>query len=189
MNINATSKEEILKASKQLVRTKGWDGVNIRSVASSCNVAVGSIYNYFDCKDSLVVSTVESIWGEIFHTVKDTANDSIVFQDTHSYVCWIYKKMEEGSKTYPNFFTLHSFALFGENKEEGKKLMKKTWQHIKTSLCAVIDNDNKIRKDAFTESFTIDDFANVLFSLILSAMIQKDYNSAIALEMINRILY
>lgn len=185
MNINATSKEEILKASKQLVRTKGWDGVNIRAVAFSCNVAVGSIYNYFDSKSSLVVATVESIWGEIFHS----AIDKVVFQNTQEYVCWIYKKMEEGAKKYPNFFTLHSFGFLGENKEEGKKLMKKTWQHIKKSLCAVIDSDSKIRKDAFTGSFTIDDFANVLFSLILSAMIQKDYDPSIALEIISRTIY
>ncbi len=189
MNINATSKEEILKASRELVRTKGWAGVNIRSVAFSCNVAVGSIYNYFDCKASLVVATVESIWSEIFHTTKNTAKDSLVFQDTQAYVCWMYKKMEEGAIKYPNFFTLHSFGFLGENKEEGKKLMKKTWQNIKKSLRAVIDNDRKIRKDAFTNGFTIDDFANVLFSLILSAMIQKDYDPAIALEIIDRTIY
>ena len=54
MNTVVTSKEEILRASRELIRQKGWDAVNIRSVAAACGVSVGSIYNYFDSKAALV---------------------------------------------------------------------------------------------------------------------------------------
>ena len=45
MNTIVTSKEEILKNSRELIREKGWAAVSIRSVASACGVSVGSIYN------------------------------------------------------------------------------------------------------------------------------------------------
>ena len=45
MNTIVTSKEDILKNSRELIREKGWAAVSIRSVASACGVSVGSIYN------------------------------------------------------------------------------------------------------------------------------------------------
>ena len=53
MNTIVTSKEEILKNSRELIREKGWAAVSIRSVASACGVSVGSIYNYYDSRLSL----------------------------------------------------------------------------------------------------------------------------------------
>ena len=45
MNAAVTSKEEILKTSRELIRQQGWSSVSIRSVAAACGVSVGSIYN------------------------------------------------------------------------------------------------------------------------------------------------
>ena len=50
MNLTATSKEDILKASRALIQQNGWAAVNIRAVAAACGVSVGCIYNYFASK-------------------------------------------------------------------------------------------------------------------------------------------
>ena len=65
MNTIVTSREEILKASRELIRQEGWSAISIRSVAAACGVSVGSIYNYFDSKTELVSATVESVWEKI----------------------------------------------------------------------------------------------------------------------------
>ena len=106
MNKVVTSKEEILQTSRELIQKKGWSAVSIRSVASACNVSVGSIYNYFDSKTDLVGATIESVWNEIFHTPEDDS----VFQDIQSCVQWIYQRMAYGNEKYPGFFTLHSIS-------------------------------------------------------------------------------
>ena len=54
MNLTATSKEDILKASRALIQQNGWAAVNIRAVAAACGVSVGCIYNYFASKTALV---------------------------------------------------------------------------------------------------------------------------------------
>ena len=90
MNTLVTSKEEILEASRELIRQKGWSAVNIRSVAAACGVSVGSIYNYFDSKAALVGAAVESVWCEIFHRPEDGA----VFPDTQSCIIWMYERRE-----------------------------------------------------------------------------------------------
>ena len=41
MNPMATSKADILKTSRELIRQQGWSSVSIRSVAAACGVSVG----------------------------------------------------------------------------------------------------------------------------------------------------
>lgn len=185
MNTVVTSKEEILKASRKLIQQRGWPAVNIRSVAAVCGVSVGSIYNYFNSKADLVGATIESVWCEIFHSPEEAT----VFQDTQACLSWIYERMEYGCKQYPGFFTLHSLGFLGEEKSEGKQRMHRTWRHILDGLCFVLTRDPKVRPGAFTERLTPEKFADVLFSLMLSALLRQDYDPGAVLEIVRRTLY
>lgn len=185
MNTIVTSKEEILKTSREMIRQQGWSAISIRSVAAACGVSVGSIYNYFDSKSDLVGATVESVWCEIFHRPDNDA----VFRDVQVCVTWIYERMAYGGEQYPGFFTLHSLGFMGKEKPDGKRRMQKTWHHILSGLCDVLSQDEKIRPDAFTDQFTPEKFADVLFSLTLSALLRQDYDPSAVLEIVRRTLY
>ena len=97
--------------------------------------------------------------------------------------------MEYGRKQYPGFFTLHSLGFMGEEKADGRRRMRQAWQHILDELCAVLKRDAKIRAGAFTEQLTAERFADVLFSLMLSALLREDYDPATVLEIVCRTLY
>ena len=185
MNTVVTSKEDILKASRTLIQKEGWSAINIRSVASACGVSVGSIYNYFDSKAALMGAVVESVWCEIFHRPEDGA----VFQDTLACITWLYGRMEYGCKQYPGFFSLHSLGFLGEDKSDGRQKMQQTWQHILDGLCSVLRRDANVRPDAFTKEFTAEKFADLLFSLMLSALMRQDYDPGAVLEIVRRTLY
>lgn len=185
MNHIVTSKEEILKTSRELIQRQGWSAVSIRSVAAVCGVSVGSIYNYFDSKTALVGATVESVWCEIFHRPED----GTVFQDTQACIAWMYGRMEYGCRQYPGFFTLHSLGFMREDKSDGKRRMEQAWQHVSEELCSVLKRDARVRPDAFNEQFTAEKFAEVLFSLMLSALLRQDYDPGAVLEIVCRTLY
>ena len=184
MNTVITSKDDILKSSRELIQQQGWAALNVRSVAMACGVSVGSIYNYFGSKAQLVSDTVESVWHEIFHFSQEPTE----FQDMLSCISWIYERMEYGCKKYPGFFTLHSFS-FDREKSDGKQLMYQTWKHIIDRLEAVLTQDPNVRANAFNEQFTVEKFSNVLFSLILSALFRQNYDPTVVLEIIQRTIY
>mgnify|MGYP000444818693 FL=1 len=185
MNPMATSKENILQISRKLIQQNGWAGVNIRSVAAACGVSVGCIYNYFESKTDLLSATVESIWNDIFHHPEDEA----VFQDTLSCVRWMYKQLEYGCQRYPGFFTHHALGFVQQDTADGKQQMQRAWQHILDALCTVLRNDARIRADAFTEEFTVEKFAEMLFSLMLSALVRQDFDPSTVLEIVRRAVY
>ena len=185
MNPMATSKENILQISRKLIQQNGWAGVNIRSVAAACGVSVGCIYNYFESKTDLLSATVESIWNDIFHHPEDEA----VFQDTLSCVRRMYKQLEYGCQRYPGFFTHHALGFVQQDTADGKQQMQRAWQHILDALCTVLRNDTRIRADAFTEEFTVEKFAEMLFSLMLSALVRQDFDPSTVLEIVRRAVY
>ena len=185
MNPVATSKSNILKVSRELIQQNGWAGVNIRSVAAACGVSVGCIYNYFESKTELVSATVESIWNDIFHHPEDET----VFQDTLSCVRWMYRQLEYGCQRYPGFFTHHALGFVRQDTADGKQQMWQAWQHILDALCMVLTNDPKVRPDAFDQQFTPQKFAGILFSLMLSAVVQQDFDPSAVLEIVTRTIY
>lgn len=185
MNTVVTSKDEILKASRELIRERGWSAISIRSVAAACGVSVGSIYNYFDSKAELMSAAVESVWREIFHRPEDDA----VFRDVQACIVWMYERMAYGCRQYPGFFTLHSLGFMREEKDDGKRRMQQTWQHILAGLCSVLKQGARIRPDAFNEQLTVEKFADVLFFQMLSALLRQDYDPAAVLEIVRRTLY
>ena len=67
--------------------------------------------------------------------------------------------------------------------------MQQTWQHILDGLCLVLKRDTRVRPDAFTDQFTEEKFADVLFSLMLSALLRQDYDPTAVLEIVRRTLY
>ena len=67
MNSSITSKEAILLVCRKIVATKGLSALNMRLVADECHIALGTLYNYYSDKDALLLSTVESVWKDIFH--------------------------------------------------------------------------------------------------------------------------
>lgn len=185
MHTAVISKEKILKASKELIQQEGWTAVNIRRVAATCQVSVGSVYNYFSSKADLVSAVVESVWYEIFHGF---ACESAL-QNIQDCIIWIYGRMAWGNEKYPDFFSLHSLGFMGEEKKEGRQKMQQVQKHMKELLCQTLKKDSQIRLDAFTAEFQPEDLADILFSLMLSALVKKDYEPAVVLQLLQKILY
>ena len=72
---------------------------------------------------------------------------------------------------------------------EGKMRMIGAWAHILAGLTAVIERDPHVRADAWTEDFTPEIVANLLFSLMLSAVVRGDFDAKPVLELVRRTLY
>ena len=131
MNKTVTSKEAILAASKTLLLEKGAAAFNMRGVAESCGIAVGSLYNYFPSKSALVSATIESIWIDIFRSFI-TAPAFASFADCADALC---TALSEGEERHPGFFTLHALSFAASDKAEGRALMARGFATLRAKMC------------------------------------------------------
>ena len=203
MNTTITSKDEILCVCRELIRKEGYKSINIRHVAKCCHISVGSVYNYFESKTDLIAETVASVWCDIFHFPDDPTGtiyyvkriiglpgDTVdIIQSFPDCVAWIFDRLKQGEEKYPGFFSLHSMGFIEEEKIDVQERMDRSWFHIRQSLVVVLKNDDNIRSDAFDENFTEEDFAEIIFSLILASFVQHDFDAKRIFNMIRKMLY
>lgn len=185
MNTTVTSKEEILRISRELIQTQGWKAINIRAVAKECNISIGSIYNYFHNKSDLIAATVESVWQDIFHFSENTA----VFDSFVGCVEWAFDSMKMGEERYPGFFAFHSMVFMKDEKGNGQQMMAESWKHISEGLYQVLLHDPKVDMNTFDEEFTPQKFVEIIFSLIIAAIIRHEYDCSGITGMIRRTVY
>ena len=55
-------REQLLKEAKRQLMEQGYGKTTIRSVASACDLGVGTVYNYFESKDMLIATFMAKDW-------------------------------------------------------------------------------------------------------------------------------
>ena len=55
-------RESIIQAAKDTLLTDGYDRLSLRGVSRQCNIAVGTIYNYFSSKLDLIAAVMLEDW-------------------------------------------------------------------------------------------------------------------------------
>lgn len=185
MNKNVTSHELIIEACKRITKNNGLNAINIRSVATECNVSVGSIYNYFSNKDILVLDTIDYIWDEVLHEKTKTCDED----DLRATVKWIFDRIAFGHRKYPEFFSAHIFAVTDKNKEYGRRIMARYVSRIRSYMVKAIETDPRIPEAAFDDKFTKNALADFIITMMMNSIMQKRFDSDTFLEILERAVF
>lgn len=179
------SREAILEASRALLRKRGWSAINMRSVAAGCGVAVGSLYNYFASKNELVTATVESVWKELFQIPEDFGAEEPFCRCVE----WLYQSMQRGNERYPGFLTLHAMGFTTDGKTAGRRMMARTQAKLREELCQVLSRDPQVRDGVFDSRLTREGFVELVFSMLLAALLRGEKDCVPLVEVVRRVIY
>ncbi|MDY4079811.1 MAG: TetR/AcrR family transcriptional regulator [Clostridium sp.] len=185
LNTSITSKEAILQVCRDIVASKGLAAVNMRSVADKSQIALGTLYNYYDNKDELLLATVEEIWKDIFH-MDHRCPAELSFP---KYVEYIFECVQKGAENYPDFFSAHSICIANSEKEKAKCTMKHCFKHMKEGLLEVLQTDSNVSVDAFSTSFEKLDFIDFVLDNLLMLLVQGKKSCEMLIEIIQRTIY
>ena len=67
--------------------------------------------------------------------------------------------------------------------------MENSWRHIQKELLCVLNRDPDVRPEVFQGALTRESLVDMIFSLILSALVHQKYDSGPVLEMLRQLLY
>ena len=65
----------ILREARPILLEHGYEQLTIRNVARICDVAVGTVYRYFDSKDALVSEIMHADWDPAVARMREIAQD------------------------------------------------------------------------------------------------------------------
>lgn len=185
MNNNATSKLEILKVAKDITNELGIEAINMRLLASRCNVSLGTLYNYFPSKAELTIAVIDSIWKDII-----CSSHSFVMKESFlENVEGFYRILKSGEESYPSFIDLSTLTLPKNKASSIQNEMSRYFDHIKYGLLRSLENDNNVNQQVFNGSMSKVSFIEFVFSNVILCVVEKKDNCKLFLELIKRVIY
>ncbi len=119
-------KEEILEAALNLFSSKGFHNVSMQEIADKSEFAVGTLYNFFDSKESLFESLInhfgEKIVGEITEIIDGPSNEKERLVAIIRYQPQLQEKYAEVIKLHASVFGTRS-----PSKIQNKSRIKETF--------------------------------------------------------------
>lgn len=89
----------ILQEAKAIAYEEGLGEISIRKVATHCNIATGTIYNYYPTKIDLVMAVVEDFWAQCFRNIhKELAGQLDFFETLEKIYFYMLEYLEHFKK-------------------------------------------------------------------------------------------
>ncbi len=132
-------REQILTVAKKQLSEQGYKKTTIRSVAKECEIAVGTVYNYFKSKDILIASFVLQDWNDCIKAISSYPKD-----DRRAYLEFIHISLFSFEQKHDRLFT---------DKEAAKTFNTVFFDRHKMLRAQLAELIRPITEDAFTAEF------------------------------------
>lgn len=167
-------KEKILLEAKDIIDHNGIDSLNMRDIASRLDIAVGTLYNYYQNKDDILLDIMISHWLNIYEEIKLINEDSFI-----SELELIYDHLRSSIS-----LEIRTLLHYLNNDKDEMFIMQKTFEN---DILNRINKDINI-KDVFNESFTKEDLANFIMNNLYHSL-KRNKDIHVLIYMIAKIIY
>lgn len=171
--IIADVKQQLLAVANRMITEEGYEKLSVRAIAKECNIATGTIYNYFKNKEELFVGVILEGWQRYLTKMDERCKDSGDFAEGLEGICLC---IEEFIQEYQAIWL--KFGTAGMNYSSLSPYHKMLRNQIK----------ERVLKCAKIHSVEIDDVADLLAEMILAAAIQRDINEKDVSRLVHRII-
>ena len=159
---------DILETAYRLAKEQGLASVSVRSVAAACGVSIGSIYNYYPSKDSLIIDVVGVFWQEVIHGSPDLEPDC----DNRGFVDFAERAasaMDEALSSFRSDWLPEIHALGMRARAEGKERESKSFEHMRQGLMRAYEKDAAIDRTRIEKEIDVEQLCSLVLKSIVGA--------------------
>ena len=173
MNHRVTSKDTILEKAMEIALSSGIDKVSIRKISSACGISIGSVYNYYKDKESLITDIAEGFWQDIFKDQEQLYREGMPFtMFLEQYYILLYGRLSPFDKSWL--------------KEMEGKIPEKTAIPI---MRKVLDSDRRINGSIWNMELNEDAFCEYVFINIMALLRAGENNCRFFILLLEHLLY
>lgn len=173
MNHRVTSTDKILEQALIIAKKEGVDKLSIRKLASACNIAIGSVYNYYPDKDALVTAVAEEFWSRIFEDQRKLYHTGMGFtRFLEQYYRYLYAKLSPYDSSWVRDL-------------EGKIPMEQTMD----LFLQVLREDERINHSIWNMEFQPENFCRYVFTNIMALLQSGEANCRFFVYLLENLLY
>lgn len=173
MNHRVTSKEQILDRAMEIAMEEGIDAVNIRRLAASCKIAIGSVYNYFKDKNAIISEVAERFWGGILADQEKVYRSGMEFTVfLEQYYRYLYGRLARYDKSW----------LMGMSARSPEKAAIGLLQEA-------IRNDRRVDRSIWNMELNEDAFCEYVMTNIMALLRAGENNCRFFIFLLEHLLY
>lgn len=173
MNKRVTSTDKILEQALLIAKKEGVDKLSIRKLSAACGIAIGSVYNYYPDKETLVTAVAEEFWNPIFADQDKLYRTNMSFtRFLEQYYSYLYAKMSPYDRSWVRDL-------------EGKIPMEDTMK----LFLRILKEDEQVNHSIWNMEFQPEDFCRYVFKNIMALLQSGEINCRFFIYLLDNLLY
>lgn len=192
----AVTREKIVEAAYERARSQGLASLSVRAVARDCGVAVGTLYNYFPDKASLVTEVIERFWERVAFGGPSSldpcaAGACFAYREGENLVgfCRRVATMMGGALAeFQDGWLAEISALDTRTKARGLKAERRCFGHIEANLGQAIANDDAVSAELLAQ-VGAGPLARFIWRGIYESLRAGDLSCTVLFALLERALY
>lgn len=153
------TKEIILKA-KDIIDANGTKFLSMRKLATSLDIAVGTLYNYYPNKQSVLAKVMEVYWMQFYKSSMEQAKNN---QSIDEELTWFIDQCQDFSLRYQD-------AWFIEKDDT-----EKGWQqYVQKMVCDILDRHYPNRDTSLNNATVASIIINSAFTMSTIGLTSKE---------------
>lgn len=173
MNHRVTTQEKILDAAMEIALREGIDRLSIRKIASTCGIAVGSVYNYCNNKEALNTAVAERFWDRIFEDQDQLYRSGMGFtRFLEQYYLFLYGRLSRYDRSWL--------------REMDAMVPKKTAVPM---MRKVLKEDRNVRGFIWNMDLNEDTFCEYVFINVMALLRAGENNCRFFIFLLEHLLY
>lgn len=180
------NKQQILDVAFDIASTSGLSGLSIRDVARACDVAVGTVYNYFPTKSDLVNDVVGRFWNEALagHMPKATAGCNFV-----DFCQELAGELSQALGRFRDDWLAEVSALNAHDLAAARAREEACFVHIRAGLAVALEQDPGIIRARLEGPFAPQPLCTFVWDSLLSSIKHGDSSCQTLFALLRHTLY
>lgn len=183
------SRQAILDAAYRKAQRDGIASLGIRGIAADCGVAVGSIYNCFPDKASLVTEVIGRFWEQAARGEDGRA--CFRYRPGQNLVAFcnqVISGLENALAEFRSDWLAEISSLDARTLQRSREAERECFRHIEQGFQVAIANDPSIDPRAI-EAIGIQNLAHFIWSNMLQSLKEGDCDCKTLTTILRRSLY
>lgn len=176
-----TLREALLTAARELADSEGIEAVNIRAIAARAGVATGTVYNYFANKEEILLALTEEYWRQTLRELEAAAGGGSFCRWLEETYSFLRERIRQSAGRLMN--------SLGDVGPQGQARMASMQTALEAMLIRQLRADAGIRRDAWTNEFTQEDFARFLMMNMMMLLRTGAPEPSLLLQVVRRAIY
>lgn len=176
-----TLRDTLLGHARRMGREEGFEAINIRTLAKEAGVSVGTVYNYFDNKDDILLALTEAYWRGTLAEMRGAIGGTSFVLQVEAIYAFLRDRMDTAGAEL--------MGSLRDVERAGRDRMQSMQQVLRGALVQRMDQDASIPATIWTDAFTREQYADFVLMNLLLLLRMGAPDIDFFLEIIQKTLY